>query len=233
MQPNDLMQTIGSRAVTELKEPEGALLLNFGRFPAGHFSALERIPSGMSGVYAWFRSFEYSDEPDRLYEQLMADLKAPKFLERAGLIKPFYEVSIRSQSWFSAGKLENLKEAVHDPVFRRGLLQTLSHSILLQAPLYIGKSIDLQSRTASHLAEGSILRKRLAETNVTLDRTMLFLIPNPQGTPKEVVEVEFGEEEADYDIASSPEFHEETEYELLYEEIYSRLFNPLFTIRIG
>lgn len=227
------METIGSRAVTELREPEGALLLNFGRFPAGHASALERIPSGMSGVYAWFRSFDYSDEPNLLYDQLMTDLKAPKFLERTGPIKPFYEVSIRSQSWFSPAKLQNLKDAVQDPIFRRGLKQTLSHSILLQAPLYIGKSLDLQSRTASHLAEGSILRNRLAEANVELNRTMLFLIPNPQGTPQEIEEVEFGQEESDHENSLFLETQEETAYELLYEEIYSRLFNPLFTIRIG
>jgi hypothetical protein len=142
-------------------------------------------------------------------------------------------VSIRSQSWFSTGKLQSLKEAVKDPIFRRGLKQTLSHSILLQAPLYIGKSIDLQSRTAAHLAEGSILRRRLTEANVELNRTMLFLIPNPQGTPQEVAEVEFGQEDSQNEVNSISESHEETEYEILYEEIYSRLFNPLFTIRIG
>jgi hypothetical protein len=226
---------IGTRAVTELTEPKGALLLNFGRFPGGCESALERIPSGMPGVYAWFRSFDYSSDPDKLYEQLMMDLRAPKFLERVGPIKPFYEVSIRSQSWFSPGKLESLKSAVRDPSFRRGLMETLSQSILLQAPLYIGKSVDLQSRTASHLAEGSILRLRLAEANVALDRTVLFLIPNPEGTPKAVAEVEFGDEEGEDLSASSldSETRHETAHELIYEEIYSRLFNPLFTIRIG
>ncbi len=66
---------------------------------------------------------------------------------------------------------------------------------------------------------------------MTIDRTILFLIPNPQDTPKDIAEVEFGEEEFESSIGS--EIHEETAYELLYEEIYSRLFNPLFTIRIG
>ena len=224
--------TIGTRAVTELKEPEGALLLNLGRFPGGPMSALERIPTGTSGVYAWFRSFDYSNDPDELFKQLMGDLHSPKFQERTGSIKPFYELTLRSQTWFSPGKMESLKSAVHDPSFRAGLLATLSHSILLQAPLYIGKSIDLKSRVAAHLTEGSILCKRLSEANVEMGRTLLFIIPN------QIDEHQFGKEiisktELDQSPIDESEFENETPYELIYEEIYSRLFNPLFTIRIG
>jgi hypothetical protein len=224
--------TIGTRAVTELKEPEGALLLNLGKFPGGPQSALERIPTGTSGVYAWFRSFDYSDNPDELFEQLMSDLRSPKFQERTGSIKPFYELTLRSQTWFSPGKMDSLKSAVHDPTFRTGLLATLKHSILLQAPLYIGKSIDLKNRIAAHLTEGSILCKRLADANVEMKRTLLFIIPNHLNGDLVDQDTE-SETGLDSSLKMDAETADETPYELIYEEIYSRLFNPLFTIRIG
>jgi len=224
--------TIGLRAVTELKEPEGALLLNLGRFPGGPHSALERIPAGTSGVYAWFRSFDYSNDADELFEQLMSDLRSPKFQERSGSIKPFYELTLRSQTWFSPGKMASLQAAVQDPAFRSGLLATLNHSILLQAPLYIGKSIDLKSRVTAHLAEGSILSKRLGEANVEMSRTLLFIIPNSSNERQIEQDIE-SSEEIEVAMKSGSEVDNETPYELIYEEIYSRLFNPLFTIRLG
>ncbi len=162
----------------------------------------------------------------------MVDLRSPKFQERTGSIKPFYELTLRSQTWFSPGKMESLKSAVHDPAFRSGLLATLNHSILLQAPLYIGKSINLKSRIAAHLTEGSILCKRLSEANVEMRRTLLFIIPN-QVDEHQIGKDTANESELDQLPTVDSELEDETPYELIYEEIYSRLFNPLFTIRIG
>jgi len=226
--------TIGARAVTELREPEGALLLNLGRFPGGVISALDRIPSALPGVYSWFRAFDYSDNPKLLLQQLMHDLTAPKFIERSGSIKPYYDITIRSKSWFSDAKIGDLKLALEDPVFRRGLLETLSLSVLLQAPLYIGKAVDLRKRISRHLKEGSILRERLSQAGVTIDRTLLFIVPNLECIRANTDQIpqaqndEFPEylDDLDEDDPQPP-------YELLYEEIYSRLFNPQFTIRLG
>jgi hypothetical protein len=226
--------TIGSRAVTELKEPEGALLFNLGRFPSGVTSALDRIPSSLPGVYSWYRAFNYSVEPTNLLEQLTHDLNAPKFIERSGSIKPYYDVTIRSKSWFNDTKVGGLKLALEDPLFRRGLLKTLSLSVLLQAPLYIGKAIDLRKRISTHLKEGSLLRERLSQAGTTIDRTLLFIIPNPESIstipdePPETVNDEYPQNFDDCDEDDTP-----SSYELLYEEIYSRLFNPQFTIRLG
>lgn len=225
---------IGSGAVTVLKEPEGAILLNLGRFPGGVESALDRVPGGTAGVYSWYRSFNYPDEPESLLQQLMHDLDAPKFIERSGSIKPYYDITIKSKSWFSEAKKATLKLAVEDQIFRRGLLDTLSLSVLLQAPLYIGKAVDLRNRISTHLKEGSILRERLAQAGVSIDRTLLFIVPNPEslsGDGDQLRDVNGnGMSEDLNDLDEEPP---QSAHELLYEEIYSRLFNPQFTIRLG
>jgi hypothetical protein len=225
--------TFGTRAVTELKEPHGSLLLNLGRFPGGVTSALDRIPAGLPGVYSWYRAFDYPDDPDGLLQHLLHDLEAPKFIERSGSIKPYYDVTIRSKSWFSEAKRGSLKSAINDPNFRRGLLETLSLSVLLQAPLYLGKAADLRSRIATHLKEGSILRKRLFQAGVFLERTLLFIIPNPEGYIESSHQIDIVDEEVSLDSDDQDEEGPQTPHELLYEEIYSRLFNPQFTLRLG
>jgi len=221
-----------NKAVTHLKEPEGAFALNLSQFPGGVLDSLNRIPRDTSGIYAWFRSFSYPSDPESIFNHLIEDIEREKFSDRSGSIKPYYEVSIRSKSWISPGKRKRIKSALCDKQFRDTLLQTLNQSLLFQTPLYIGKSIDLRKRIGDHLAEDSILRLRLGEVKIDIQKTLILLIPN------------------DFELNSSPEIEEfksATELELeetngdliteshedLYEEIYSRLFSPLFTIRLG
>jgi hypothetical protein len=225
---------IGNSAVTILKEPNGALLFKLSAFQGGMQTVLERIPSGLPGVYSWYRAFDYPDDPEGLFNNLMHDLDAPKFIERSGSIKPYYDVTIKSKSWFSEAKKATLKLAVEDQIFRRGLLDTLSLSVLLQAPLYIGKAIDLRNRISTHLKEGSILRERLAQAGVSIDRTLLFIVPNPEslsGDGDQLRDVD-GNGMSE-DLNDLNEESPQSAHELLYEEIYSRLFNPQFTIRLG
>ncbi|WP_193211131.1 hypothetical protein [Luteolibacter marinus] len=165
----------------------------------------------------------------------MRDIDAPKFIERSGAIKPYYDVTIRSKSWFSDGKRDSLRTAVEDPAFRQGLISTLNLAVLLQAPLYIGKAIDLRQRIGTHLKEGSTLRERLNQASVDLDRTLLLLLPNPLIGLDRESELADLKNEPDEEAEGCLEEDEvaPTGHEELYEEIYSRLFNPQFTIRLG
>jgi hypothetical protein len=226
---------IGNSAVTILKEPNGALLFKLSAFQGGMQTVLDRIPTGLPGVYSWYRAFDYPDEPERLFNSLMRDLEAPKFIKRSGPIKPYYDITISSKSWFSDGKRENLRIAIEDPIFRRGLVSTLNLAVLLQSPLYIGKAIDLRKRISSHLKEGSTLRERLKQAEVEIERTLLLVLPNPL-EELEMVASPMTEEVSFDESESSSGDNEEIAangYEELYEEIYSRLFNPQFTIRLG
>lgn len=222
---------LGTQAVTNLSDQEGAFLLDLALFPSGPLSAIDRIPDNIAGTYAWFRTYHYSEEPEKLCEQLMKDMVAQKFIKRTGTIKPFYEVTIESKSWFSDGKKAKLKSALMDPVFKRGLLDVLRGSILLQNPLYIGKASNIKKRIESHLKTGSVLRERFKSAMIEFEMTQLLIIPNAT-IEDHVNSIDMVDYNEDVDEIASDEMPYDS-YELLYEEIYSRLFNPSFTIRLG
>lgn len=222
----------GKNAVTQLSEPEGSFLLDLTLFPSGPLSVLDRIPENIAGVYSWFRAYHYSDDPEILYEQVMKAVLAPKFLTRSGMIKPFYEVTIGAKSWFSDNKKTQLKQALLDPIFRRGLLDTLRCSILFQSPLYIGKSTDIKRRVSSHLKDGSHLRERLKTAMVDVEQTLLLIVPNIILEEDDITKSNHvvSDDKEDQSLNGELDFDA---YEILYEEIFSRLFNPSFTIRLG
>jgi hypothetical protein len=217
-----------NKAITPLKEPEGAFLINLSKFPGGALDCLKRIPLNTAGVYSWFRAFNYPNDVDELYEKLIQDIEKVKFIERKGSIKPYYEISVRSKSWISEGKRRQIKSALEDEKFKQLLIETLNQSILLQTPLYVGKSSDLRKRIGQHLSEDSILKARLLEASIQITETMLLLVPTTTEEEYEEIDEETeGEEDDDENVGEDPE-HEE-----LFEEIVSRLFSPQFTIRLG
>lgn len=198
--------------ITRFKEPIDAYVLHFSRFPGGAVDAINRIPDEQAGIYFWYRAFNYPTSKDGFSQSFKADLSAPKFPTRTGLVKPYFEVSIGSSSSISQGKLRELDRALEKDNFREHLQKLLDLSIMFQAPLYIGKSKDVRRRVETHLSEGSPLQERLHQCNLKIKDTALLVMPMNQ--------------EIDLDLESMDE-------ELLYEEIFSRLFNPLFNLRIG
>lgn len=90
--------------------------------------------------------------------------------------------------------------------------------------MYIGKSVDLRMRIESHLKAESPLRKRLREASVEIDNCLLLILP---------VSKQQAGDEGEPDSVRPSEASVELEDELLFEEIFSRLFNPTFTLRIG
>lgn len=195
--------------VTLLKEPEGAYILRLSKFPLGVASAVSRIASAQPGIYAWYKCYEYPSDYENFCKRLMDDCAAPKFAPREGDLKPYYRVKISSSGDISAGKREAITKRTQCEKFRARLGASLTKLSLFQCPLYIGKSIDLQERIRQHLSEGSSLRGRLAEHSISIENTLILIIPS---------EGESSAEKPDED---------------LYEEIFSRLLNPLFNLRIG
>lgn len=206
-------------SVLELRQPEGTVLFDLTAFPSGPSAVLERISEGQSGIYAWFRSFQFRSEPDEFAEDLLAAIRAPKFQSRTGDLLPYYEVSLRSKSYISSGKEEALKNALKDEMFYSAMRFSLQWSMLFQAPLYVGKSANLRGRIDQHLKNGSVLRTRLSEAGIDIEKTFLLLVPTP------VPAINKSENDDSDD--------ETPAYELLFEEVFSRLFNPAFTIRVG
>jgi hypothetical protein len=216
-----------AKSVLQLGQPEGTVLYDLAAFPTGPSAVLARIPDGLTGIYAWFRSFHFSDDPDTFAEDLMTAIRAPKFQTRTGDLVPYYEVSLRSKSHISSGKEMAIKQALKDTYFLSALQFSLQWSILFQGPLYVGKSGNLRERIDQHLKSGSSLRERLHEAGIAIEKTYLLVVPTPIGSVDKPVEKPL--------MASDPDCQEQPtpQYELLFEEVFSRLFNPGFTIRLG
>lgn len=198
--------------VEHLKEPEGAFILRFGAFPLGPLSATDRIPDKIPGIYAFYKTFNYPTSQTGFVDALYNDLNAPRFPSRSGAVKPYYNVTISSLVGYSNGKAERISEALKNASFRENLQKTLNQALLLQAPLYVGKSNDLRRRITQHLESDSDLSIRLTAHGITQNRLALLLIPT-----------------SEHEMCSMPTEKEEE----LFEEIFSRIFSPLLNLRLG
>jgi hypothetical protein len=209
--------------VLELKQPEGAVLFDLSAFPTGPEAVLERISTGQSGIYAWFRTFSFREDPEAFAIDLMTEIEAPKFQPRTGTLAPYYEVSLRSKSSMPESKQKALRSALKNPEFSSALRFSLDWAVLLQSPLYVGSSMDLKIRVTQHLRAGSPLRERLKNVGIAIEKCHLLVVPLPTVTES----ISGSQSSQDDNIESDPA------YELLFEEVFSRLFNPAFTIRLG
>jgi hypothetical protein len=222
------------KSITHLEKPAGSMILNLSLFPAGPETSLNFIPDGLAGTYAWFQTYRYSDDPEALYSQLVADIERPKFSERSGVISPYYEVGIRSFGKLSAGKRERLQEALKNSDFRQHLHHAIGNSIFFQSPLYVGKASDLKIRIGQHLSPNSVLRARLDESGISIDTAMLMLCPIWNGEdPQPSIYDESVEPPISDDDETGDDLPIGERYEDLLEEIFSRIFCPQFSIKLG
>jgi hypothetical protein len=215
---------IFSSPIVLLKDRVGAFLINISQFNGNMAAVAERVPAGVPGIYAWFRSFNFSEDENNFFDEIIVEIEKPKFYPRQGTVKPYYNVTVSSGSWMSESKKQKLKNAMKNKEFSDGLRNALNSSIVFQTPLYIGKTTDLQQRVTAHLASNSPLRSRLNEVGIDVEQTILMVVPSLPDTDLEC--------ETPSNLAE--EFSQEEEgMEAIYEEIFSRLFLPQFTIRLG
>jgi len=219
-----------NKSVVQLEIPKGAFILNLCHFERGPDSALLRIPQRTAGIYSWYKTYIYPENEDDFYYVLIRDLEAAKFQSRSGSIKPYYNVEISSKGWLSESKALSLKAALKNAEFKKGLLDAFSCSTLLQSPLYVGKSVDLRRRIGQHLQAESDLRVRLANAEINIDTASILIIPN---TDSDAAEGSYNADNQEKTAESEIIPVDDPQFELLYEEVFSRLFNPRFTIRLG
>lgn len=208
--PNLEMET--ESPITHFNKPVNAYILHFSRFPGGTSDAINRIPNEQAGIYFWYRAFNYPANEEGFSKALKEDLDAPKFPTRTGHVKPYFGVAISSASGLNRRKSKELETALKQEQFRTHLRELLNVSVIFQAPLYIGKSKDIRRRIQDHLSDESPLQERLQECNLSIEDTALLVMPKEE-------DINLGLDNMDD--------------ELLYEEIFSRLFNPLFNLKIG
>lgn len=188
----------------------------------GQQAVIARVPSE-AGIYAWFYNYLPPDvdstSASEFADYLLHEATRPHCVPRFGKLPPLYEVELRSKKDFSRAKRESLLRLCEGRRFRSGISQILKSAIFFQQPLYVGKAAHLPTRISNHLSPGSKLRTRLARVSIDLDSAMLACMSVAGGVD--------GDREDDRTNAPEP-----SEEEVL-EDLFSKLFHPLFTIRYG
>lgn len=202
----------------------GVFLYDLSRI-RGTNAILSRIPRISSGIYAWYRRFNFDsrafDEPKIFVDVILEELYKAHCADREGQLPPMYRVLLKPETFFS--KKDSLEKLSADKEFRRFILTLLDNSLVFQHPLYIGKAINFQDRIRSHLREGSKLRERLYSAGHNIDQCRLLLV---ETSSKSSVQTSENIDEIEPEVS-------ETELEQLVEDILSRLFLPSFTLRYG
>jgi hypothetical protein len=190
-------------------------LLHLQAFTGAENAFLSRIPPATAGIYAWYQPFSFGHEEDQFYNDLLSAIRRKKFSDRTNNVGPTWSVTISSATDISAAKQKRLESSISSAAFRSHLASALSLSIYFQSPLYIGRAHDLRLRVEQHLASGSPLRTRLEAIHIDIRQCSLLFLPTPS-------EGACGASDA-----------VEEDLEDLYEEVFSRLFEPRFSLRYG
>jgi hypothetical protein len=218
-------------AVQQLSE--NAILYDLSQI-RGINAVLSRIPNSVAGVYAWYRRFHLEpsarDDPEVFIKFIVNELCKDHSAPRETRLPPAHRVILQAETSFSKEIL--LKQLAADPSFRQLLFMLLNNSLIFQQPLYIGKAANLYSRIRSHLREESILRERLATAGHNINQCRLLLIYTSHSASSFASDDAEENDELDNQVSEESEFSENTSEKLI-EDILSRLFLPLFTLRYG
>jgi hypothetical protein len=201
--------------VQQLSVDPPITLMHLRGFTGSDHAFLSRIPPSTSGIYAWYQPFEFRDDPEGFYQDLLASLQRKKFADRTNTLGPAWKVTLSSESGISSTKKRRLDDTISSALFRSYLQASLSLSVYFQSPLYIGRAQDLRSRIEQHIANGSPLRTRLEAIQIDIRKCSLLFVPLISDTALDQAEMI------------------NDDWDELYEEIFSRLFEPRFTMRYG
>jgi hypothetical protein len=198
--------------------------INIGGSGGGTKLALSRVP-WLPGIYAWYAAIDIQalrflseNEPDQLAEKIYKLTTAKHCSDRTGVIPPSYSITLRSSRELPSQKLQQLKQACKDSVFRSDLLSAMEKAVEhFQQPLYVGKARILRARIESHLLGRTPLKERLFQAGIDIERCRLLLLPS-ESLEQSVSPLEAEDPDARL---------------LLVEDILSRIFQPPFTLRYG
>ena len=135
-------------------------------------------------VYCWNLDFaslvSFAQDPDQLVSRLELLLACQQrtFSGQAG---PYYRVSVANRPLeFSKAKVEAIRELAKDPDTLSFILECAD---VVQQPLYIGKTTNLNRRLKTHTKQGSPFRGYLAEAGIDITDCCLayFELPNAFG----------------------------------------------------
>ena len=200
------------------------VLLNF-RHLRGVEAICARVPSE-AGVYAFFKTFQPPDPISSSAKQfasyLISVATAPHCLPREGRIKPLYSVRLSSKKTISTGKQQQLAQMCESKDFRIATAAALKHAFFFEQPLYVGKSGCIRDRIRQHLSPSSRLRERFKKVGIDIFDLRLMCLRLSGLTPADESAANGEDATADNTAGEGP-----------LEEIFSKLFHPLFVERYG
>lgn len=128
-------------------------------------------------VYAWYRNLNIAEATGSAeaflskIESFLVGKLSDLFQGKLGYL---YEISVQ-ESGGRLGKrnLALLEAIANDAKARSRLAVILNDATFLQAPLYVGKAVDLRRRIGEHLTGGSDLADRFQAAQIPIDSCIL------------------------------------------------------------
>jgi hypothetical protein len=171
----------------------------------------QRMPD-LPAIYAFFRRIPSvsTGSAEQFYADILSLVEATAAPAHSNNLGPLHLVSLESRSTLSSRKREKLHELAASGQFRRLMSQVVEAATGLQSPLYVGKTVSLQTRIGQHLDPMSPLATRLRAVGIQITDCIITytLIP-----------------------AESQFYSNDTL--LLIEEIVTRFLRPGFVLRAG
>jgi hypothetical protein len=181
-------------------------------FPGFQFVRFQQVANSDSrrsrlderpAVYAWYRRLEPQESSAEALQQhvdsLLLSATSPLLCGKVGYL---YRVTVQEQPGpLPDEKRDYLHRLLRDASFRDYLRAFLRHATVLQAPLYVGKTVRLRTRVGEHIdGVNSDLLELLATANLSLSDCVLRFTytgpssgnnaPLPGGTEKRTLLLE-------------------------------------------
>lgn len=175
------------------------------------------LSNDIAAVYAWFQDLTLSEDvlasEEKFVSTVMELFGSPLSEKRENYVGPFYEVGLMAKpKKLTTSKESALKQYAKSENIRNDIGNVLEAAVLLQAPLYIGKTNKLADRIWSHVNRRSALCTRLEIAGLSLEDCLLAYVPIPN-----------------LDITAA----ELASLVQLVEDIITKLSRPGFVIRTG
>lgn len=180
-------------------------------------------------IYAWYRNLDLRNVCNsasnfiQKIESLLKEKLSERFEGRLGLL---YEVIIQESGGpLPDSKKELLETLAQDEHLRGRLASILETMTFMQAPLYVGQTIDLRRRIEDHLAFSSDLYVRLLSAGIEIESCILGY--------KYIDKKDLNEMAAYVSKGKDPTIEDMKVIAFLLEDLFTRLSPSAFVRRSG
>lgn len=128
-------------------------------------------------VYAWYRRLDvhaHVDSQERFVQRVLDLVTAKLSCRFRGKLGYLYALEVQEcAAPLSERRIELLAALAKSAAFRHGLAELLDAATFLQAPLYIGKAVNLRRRIGQHVRGSTDLRAQLESAGIPMTECIL------------------------------------------------------------